>query len=263
MHRPFRLTGPGLLALTVALAAPVSAQTFEEAQREYPRVEQAFQNQQAAIEARFAEQGLPYPPREVFFRVIKRERVLEVWARGDLDTPFQWLQNLPICYFSGRPGPKRREGDRQHPEGFYTIDRFNPTSRYHLSLRVGYPNASDDVLSDPHHPGGDIYIHGGCGSTGCLAVTNDGAEWLYVIAVLAHSNGQDAIPIHTFPIRFDEANLAWLREVTADRELWAFWENLREGYDYFEQHHRLPSIRVDESGRYVIEPDGLTPQVPR
>jgi murein L,D-transpeptidase YafK len=248
------LAGLAAVAALALVASPAVAQSFEAEQRRHSRVEGAFQNHRDSVEERFAERGIPFPPREVFFRVIKRERILEIWARGDLESPFAWLENLDICYFSGRPGPKRREGDRQHPEGFYTIDRFNPTSRYHLSLRVSYPNASDAILSDPRTPGGDIYIHGGCGSTGCLAVTDPGTERLYVIAVLACSSGQTAIPIHTFPIRFDEESLAWLREFTVDRELWAFWENLRAGFDYFEQHRLVPGITVDPAGHYLFEP---------
>lgn len=244
-----------LLAVTVLLASPLRAglaQTFEEEQRQYSRVEQAFQNQQAHVQALYAERGLQFPPREVFFRVIKRERVVEVWSRADTESPFELLTAVDICYFSGVLGPKRRQGDRQHPEGFYEIDRFNPRSSWHLSLRISYPNESDRILGDPVDPGDDIFIHGVCGSSGCLAMTNERVELLYVIAVIARSNGQERIPIHIFPIRFTPEDIAWLEEVTFDRELWRFWNNLRPGYDYFETHRQVPTIEVARDGSYVV-----------
>jgi murein L,D-transpeptidase YafK len=229
------------------------AQSFEARQREYPRVDAAFEAQYDALAAQFEERGLPFPPHAIFLRVIKRDRALEVWAQPASEAPFEWVRNIDVCYYSGTLGPKRREGDRQHPEGFYTIDRFNPRSRYHLSLRISYPNRSDRILGDPDTPGGDIFIHGGCGSTGCLAVTDAGIEPLYVLAVLARSGGQRHIPIHIFPIRFsDEDDLAWLREVTDDPGLWEFWTSLRPGFDYFEQHRRLPRVEIDQAGRYLV-----------
>ena len=247
------------IALTVGLSTAPRAGQFQDEQREYPRVEQAFSNQLPRLESLFAERDLPFPPREIYLRVIKRERVIEIWARPDLDAPFAALTELPICHFSGLPGPKRREGDRQHPEGFYTIDRFNPRSSYHLSLRISYPNDSDEILGFSDDLGGDIYIHGGCGSTGCLAITDDGAELLYVLAVLARDNGQQAIPIHTFPIAFTEENLDWLRGVTQDRELWQFWGDLQAAYEFFETHRQVPHVTVDAQGRYHLSDFGATP----
>ena len=106
------------------------------------------------------------------------ERELELWARPQKDSRFELIHTYKIEGMSGMPGPKRREGDDQVPEGFYRIDQFNPLSKFHLSMRINYPNASDRVLSDKSQPGSDIYIHGGNLSIGGIAMGDAGIEEL-------------------------------------------------------------------------------------
>src|SRR6185436_20905744 len=96
-----------------------------------------------------------------------------------------------VCQQSGTTGPKRVEGDYQVPEGFYYINEFNPNSNYHLSLGLNYPNASDRLLSDSLRPGGNIYIHGNCVSTGCIPVNDEQIEEIYIITSSAKAQGQD------------------------------------------------------------------------
>ncbi|HZH97477.1 MAG TPA: hypothetical protein VEX38_00780, partial [Fimbriimonadaceae bacterium] len=107
------------------------------------------------IEKACAAAGIPYPPPKLFIRAFKQERELEIW--GAESERFHFLQTYPIVGVSGGPGPKRREGDRQIPEGVYHIDRFNPNSRFHLSLGLSYPNKADRLLGDPERPGSDIF----------------------------------------------------------------------------------------------------------
>jgi murein L,D-transpeptidase YafK len=204
------------------------------------------------IADRFRKAGVAYPPVELFLRAFKREAVLEVWAR---DTgAFVLIHSFPITSSSGQPGPKRREGDRQVPEGFYTIDRFNPLSSFHLSLRINYPNASDRLLSDPQKPGFDIYIHGGNGSSGCLPLGDDGIEEVYLMTIDAGNHA--AVPIHLFPARMSgpewEAFAAPIR--TEQPELARFWAQLQPGFDAFEKTHRLPTITVEKDGSYRVQP---------
>ncbi len=205
----------------------------------------------ATVTDRFRQAGVSYPPRELFLRAFKHEAQLEAWARSDAET-FTLIHTYPITYSSGKPGPKRREGDRQVPEGFYQIDRFNPLSLYHLSLRVNYPNASDHILSDREKPGFDIYLHGGDGSVGCLPLGDDGIEELYLMALDAGNRG--AIPIHIFPARM--SGPAWEEFATPlrwnDPGLASFWETLQPGFDAFEHGHRPPTIVVQKDGRYRI-----------
>jgi murein L,D-transpeptidase YafK len=71
------------------------------------------------------------------------------------------------------------------PEGIYVIESLNPNSRFHLALRVGYPNAFDRQmakLDGRDKLGGDIMIHGSDASVGCLAMGDEAAEDFFVLA---------------------------------------------------------------------------------
>jgi len=155
---------------------------------------------------------------------------------------------------AGAIGPKRLEGDYQVPEGFYYINEFNPKSTYHLSLGINYPNASDRVLSDSVKPGGDIYIHGNCVTIGCIPLQNDQIEELYILAAMAKSQGQDFIPVHIFPIRYNNRrSFEYLAKTTKDnQDLQRFAIKIKEVYDYFEEKKKLPLIFVNKKGDYVV-----------
>ena len=189
---------------------------------------------------------LEFPPRAIFFRVFKRERVLEVWAGPKVGSALTLLKSYPIAAMSGGLGPKRREGDRQVPEGCYVIDRFNPQSSYHLSLRVSYPNASDKVFSDKSSPGGDIYIHGNQVSIGCLAMTDDKIEEIYVLAWNAH---RSTIPVHIFPAkRYDHQIKS---HPSADtRQLWSDLIPIQAA---FQKTKIVPMVHVGKDGRYRLD----------
>jgi murein L,D-transpeptidase YafK len=210
-------------------------------------------NARHGIKKLFRERDIPYPAAEVFMRVFKRERILELWARPAGGDRFALLKEYAICALAGEIGPKRKQGDNQTPEGFYEIDSFNPNSEYLLSLHVDYPNASDRVLSDRSSPGGAIFIHGGCKTLGCIAVTDEAIEELYWIAVEARSSGQERIPVHIFPSRLTDTELAML-EGAFERSpaLVDFWRNLQPGYLYFERNRVVPRVSVDARGRYLF-----------
>ncbi len=147
-------------------------------------------------------------------------------------------------------GPKRHENDGQVPEGFYFIDRFNPASNFHLSLGLNYPNASDKLLGEAPY-GGDIFIHGNCVTIGCIPLTDEKIEEVYLLAVLAKNGGQKSIPVHIFPFEMNAPKLkAALSRVKADKKLTAFWTNLAAGYHYFQNHRHLPQIKVNAAGQY-------------
>ena len=134
----------------------------------------------------FTAAGIPYPPSSVALIGLKQERVLQVYAAGR-DGKYRFIREYPILAASGGPGPKLFEGDRQVPEGLYKIDLLNPNSRFHLSLRIGYPNKFDREKAREENrgkPGGDIMIHGNAVSIGCLAMGDKAAEDLFVLAAL-------------------------------------------------------------------------------
>ena len=207
------------------------------------------------IAQKFRDAGLPYPAREIFLRWFKREAVVELWAREDRGR-FHLIASYEILTTSGGPGPKRRQGDGQVPEGFYEIDRFNPESRFHLSLGLNYPNAADLILSDPTKPGGDIFIHGSNVSIGCAPLGDDAIEQLYLAALDTRARGQARIPVHIFPARMHGAEWnAFAAEHTADNPALArFWAQLQPAYDAFERDHRLPAFTVAPDGHYRVAP---------
>jgi len=172
---------------------------------------------------------------EVFFRLIKTHRALEVWARNRGETAFRQLRSYPLAATSGTLGPKRRAGDGQVPEGFYTIDRFNPQSAYHLSLGLDYPTADDILATGLADPGGDIFLHGSNVSAGCLPLTDAGIEEVYLLAVAARAAGQASIGVHLFPFPVLASEL---RQRSASPHT-AFWQGLAPGYAYFEAHRAL------------------------
>jgi murein L,D-transpeptidase YafK len=190
------------------------------------------------------EMGLP-----VFLRGFKSEAQLELWMQKDQ----HWVlfRTYPICKVPGKLGPKRMEGDLQVPEGLYEIDVFNPKSSYHLSMRVNYPNAADLHFADPAKPGGEIYIHGACVSVGCLPLTDEKIEEVYLLCLAAHEQGQKNAPVHLFPCRMKPQNIAWLYLQEPNNR--AFWENLQLAYAFWETEQRVPKVAVNAAGYYVLE----------
>ncbi len=172
------------------------------------------------------------------------------------------FKTYKVCALAGTLGPKRIAGDYQVPEGFYYINEFNPRSNYYLSLGINYPNPSDKVLSDSLRPGGDIYIHGSCVTVGCIPVTDQQIEEIYLLAAYAKDQGQDYIPVHIFPIRYDnKKSAAYLANLTKnDNQLKEFSEVLESAYDHFEITRQLPVIMTDSYGNYIF--DGLSKKVP-
>jgi murein L,D-transpeptidase YafK len=226
---------------------------FARAQLQHPRVFQARADARFTIKQIFRDRGIPYPASEIFMRVFKRERILELWVRTPGAQRFELLKEYRICALTGDAGPKRRQGDEQTPEGFYEIDLFNPNSQYLLSLHVNYPNSADRILGAGGPLGGDIYVHGGCKTLGCIAVEDHQIKELYWLAVEARALGQQRIPIHIFPARLDHVEMDRLAGTFQhDRRLIAFWDNLRPGFEFFERTRIPPLMRVDASGRYQL-----------
>lgn len=245
-----------LLAMILAVGAPdecAHAQTFKSQQMKFPRVRAAFAEKEKILSEQFKARNLRYPPRRIFIRVFKLDRVVEVWGAESDTARYELLKKYDICAVSGDLGPKRVQGDAQVPEGFYYLESFNPFSSFHLSLKVSYPNESDRILGVRGRLGGDIFIHGDCVTIGCVPLTDDKIKELYVLAVEARSAGQRQIPIHIFPGKMHDDGLRRLQANAQGRSnLWVFWMNVKEGFDFFETHRRLPTISVNSKGSYVI-----------
>lgn len=211
-------------------------------------------NAEDTLRKQFEEKKLVWPPQEIFIRSFKFDKQLEVWVKSNSKEPFKLFKTYKVCMQSGTMGPKRMQGDYQVPEGFYYINEFRPQSNYHLALGLNYPNASDKILSDSVRPGNDIYIHGNCVSTGCIAITDAQIEEVYQLASLAKNSGQEFIPVHVFPVKFNVKKSAEYLNQTlqAKPSLMEFTARLKDAFNYFEEKKQLPIIMVNKRGEYVV-----------
>lgn len=183
---------------------------------------------------------------DVHVRIYKDERVLEIWMRDRTGDAYRLFKTFDICTYSGGPGPKLKEGDRQAPEGFYRVgfSQLNPNSRHHLAFNLAFPNQYDRSLG---RTGSDLMVHGGCSSVGCYAMTDAGIDQIYAMVEAALGAGQGEVDVHIFPFRMTDETMA---ERAASP--WAeYWRNLKEGFDLFEQS-RVPPLVGACHGRYVF-----------
>lgn len=176
----------------------------------------------------------------VFLRAFKEERILEVWLQKKGGN-YELFRTYAIAAASGKLGPKLAEGDRQVPEGFYRVppSQMNPRSDFHLSFNIGYPNEYDRAHD---RTGTFIMVHGSNVSIGCLAMTDEKIEEIFTLCDAAHGKGQEFFGIHLFPFRMTPEKMA-----SHEGEQWdSFWENLRTGYDWFEEKRVPPEVSVKD-----------------
>ncbi|MBT3071556.1 hypothetical protein KKP04_11835 [Rhodomicrobium sp. Az07] len=173
----------------------------------------------------------------IFIRIFKEESELEVWKFRD--GRFQHFRTYPICAWSGTLGPKIQTGDKQAPEGFYTVTRgqMNPRSNFYLAFNLGYPNVHDQANG---HTGSALMVHGNCKSAGCYAMTDAYIEEIYILAREAFDAGQTKFHVQAFPFRMTAANMA----KHSDNPWYPFWLRLKEGYDSFEITGKPPLVKV-------------------
>ncbi len=231
-------------------------ENFLDIQLSFPRVAEAHTRKLQIVKEMFEKKGISFPSSQIFWRAFKWNKQLELWAFHSDSAKYILVQTFSICAVIGDPGPKRQEGDFQIPEGFYYFSSFNPVSKYHLSMKISYPNESDAILGNKSALGGEIYLHGGCETIGCIPMTDDLIEEIYIINMYAKANGLMDIPIHIFPTRMTIKNMNKLKMeyFKDDTVMINFFYNLKEGYDYFELNHLLPFIAVDLlTGKYIIQ----------
>ena len=242
-----------LLSICVIFALDTHAD-FKSEQLRQPRVREAYRACGEKILENLHAKGLQPHELEIYIRSFKQEMCLEVWGRKPGDTPMVLLAKYPVCAFSGTIGPKRCQGDSQVPEGFYSIDRFNPWSNFYLSLGINYPNFADRILKTCNDPGGTIFIHGSCVTIGCIPITDIWIRELYIYCVEAKNSGQKKIPVHIFPSSLDQINYRRLQGIYFQQKKWLeLWEDLKTAYDLFENKHTPPQIRFLPSGRHKIK----------
>jgi murein L,D-transpeptidase YafK len=200
-------------------------------------------------ERRLAEKSLT-PGSPVLIRIFKAEAELELWM--EKDGRFERFATYPICFWSGTLGPKLKEGDRQAPEGFYAIrsEQVHRKGRWKDAFDIGYPNIVDRANG---RTGSAILIHGGCQSIGCYAMTNSVMAEIFALSEQALFQGQSQIPVHVFPFRMTDENLA----AYASHPWHRFWTNLKEAHDLFDRTHIQPAVAM--CGRRYLIGDGSLP----
>jgi len=181
----------------------------------------------------------------IMLRIFKEENVMEVWKQ-DHRKRYALLNTYEICKWSGKLGPKYKEGDRQAPEGFYHVNKglMNPNSSYHLSFNLGFPNKFDRAND---RTGSYLMVHGDCSSAGCYSMTDEYIEEIYALAREAFKGGQKAFQVQAFPFRMTAENMA--KKINHPK--FEFWKMLKEGSDHFEVTNKQPKVDVCEK-RYVF-----------
>lgn len=203
----------------------------------------------ATMRAKDMDKGAP-----IMARIFKEENTVEIWKQKR-NGRYDIVATYPICKWSGKLGPKYTEGDRQAPEGFYTVrpSQMNPRSGYHLSFNIGFPNTYDRVNG---RTGANLMVHGACSSSGCYSMTDPQIEEIYAFGRDAFQGGQTEFQIEAFPFRMTAANMARYRNDAN----YNFWKMLKVGYDNFEITKVPPKVDVCEK-RYVfnqVAPAGTT-----
>ena len=230
----------------------ISQTDFLTEQKRYERVRAAIQDRQQIIEKKLNENKITIENLNLLFVAYKDDDLLDVYAKNKQESAYKKILSYKVCSRSGELGPKRKQGDKQVPEGFYYVDRFNPASSFHLSLGISYPNLADKRKSKATNLGGDIFIHGSCVTIGCLPMTDNYIKEIYLLAVYAKNNGQAKIPVYMFPFQMTEQNFkAYKTKYKKNPELIKFWENLKIGHDKFLKEKVELKIEVAESGDYL------------
>lgn len=231
------------------------AYTFINYQRSIPKITDLLKRKEDTLMKQFTAKNLQWPAKYIYLRSFKYDSQLEVWVKNEAQKPYKLFKTYKVCALAGTLGPKRMQGDYQVPEGFYRINEFNPNSQYHLSLGINYPNASDKMLSDSMQPGGDIYIHGSCVTTGCIPITDAQIEEVYVLAAYARDQGQDFIPVHIFPVNFNNTrSVDYLkRHLQTFSSYTPFANKMKSAFYYFEKHHQVPPVVINTNGEYVLD----------
>lgn len=182
--------------------------------------------------------------KEVYIQVFKQEHSLELYVKQD--GMFKLANIYNICTFSGGLGPKVRMGDNKSPEGFYSADmsQMQPNSNYYKAINIGFPNAYDRANG---YTGKFLMIHGSCVSAGCYAMTNAYIKEIYSFVDAALKNGQSKVNISIYPFRMTDDNMRKYR----NNSNYAFWKQLKPGYDYFQATHQSPDVSI-EGRQYVV-----------
>jgi len=197
------------------------------------------------LKKEFKKQGLKWGS-NIYFRIFKQEKQMQVWVKKS--NTFSLFKTYKICYFSGGLGTKTKQGDGKSPEGFYYLKprSMNPYSSYHLSFNIGYPNKYE---RQKKYTGSALMVHGNCVSIGCYAMGDKNIEEIYTLLESAFEHNQGLVRIHIFPFKFTN-KIMNAKEIKSKND-YKFWQNLRQGYEFFQKKRIPPNVEVI-GGKYVF-----------
>jgi len=228
--------------------------TYREKQMKYTRVREAYAAKGKIVNSTLARFSISRDSLRIYLRAFKTEKKVELWAKNSCDSMFTLIKEFSICDLSGDVGAKRRSHDLQVPEGFYHISGLNPFSKYYLSMKINYPNASDSIRGVRKHLGNNIFIHGSCISSGCLAMTDDRIRELYVYCVEAYNAGQEEIGLTIFPARLTDATYSKLiYTYSRYKDDVGLWGDLKKCYDLFNQTKVPPTVKFLMNGTHEVK----------
>jgi murein L,D-transpeptidase YafK len=242
LQRFYRLARLSAASVVLALAAALGGCETDDLAQVGAR---ALKPLPAALAAEIDKRNMPRES-PILVRIFKEEAELEVWKQ-DAEGKFALLKTYPICRWSGELGPKVKEGDRQAPEGFYTITpgQMNPNSNYYLAFNLGFPNAYDKAND---RTGAFLMVHGDCSSAGCYAMTDEQIQEIYALGRDSFLGGQKSFQVQAYPFHLTPLNMAKHR----NSPHMAFWRMIKEGNDHFEVSRTEPHVDVCEK-RYVFD----------
>jgi murein L,D-transpeptidase YafK len=235
------------------LGYELTPHSFREKQMNFTRVREAYASKEKNVVKTLATNSISRDSLRIYLCAFKTEKIIELWAKNISDSVFVPLKKFSICEISGTLGPKRRSHDLQVPEGFYHISDLNPYSKYYLSMQINYPNASDSIRGVHGHLGNLIFIHGGCDSSGCIAITNDNISELFVYCIEAYNSGQEKIDMTIFPSRLNDLSYSRLKSnYSKDKDKISLWADLKKSYDLFEQTKVPPTVKFLSDGKHEV-----------
>jgi murein L,D-transpeptidase YafK len=235
------------------LSLEITPHSFREKQMNFTRVREAYAGKEKIVVKTLTANSISRDSLRIYLRAFKTEKIIELWAKNISDSVFMSVKKFSICEISGFVGPKRRSHDLQVPEGFYHISDLNPYSKYYLSMQINYPNASDSIRGVRGHLGNLIFIHGGCDSSGCIAITNENISELFVYCIEAYNSGQEQIGLTIFPSRMNDSTYSGLKaRYSKDKDKISLWADLKKSYDLFEHSKVPPTVKFLPGGTHEV-----------
>lgn len=228
-------------------------ETFREKQLKHTRVREAYSAKEKSVIKTLSDRSLSRDSLRIYLQAFKTEKKVEVWGKNIYDSTYTLIKEIPICEISGEIGPKRRSQDLQVPEGFYHINELNPYSKYYLSMKINYPNASDSIRGVKGRLGNLIYIHGGCESSGCISIADDKIKELFIYCIEAYNAGQQKISITIYPAKLEDKTYNRLiTEYSKNKDKVSLWADLKKSYDLFNLKKVPPMVKYLPDGKHEI-----------